>query len=260
MILRDSQAQLMVLPLHMVLIKILVWMQSAESFIWNCMSKVTSCTCQSPQQGWMKWLGAVWVSHHLLNNACPFFFFLIFWGAHPQHMGVWRWGVKSELQLLAYTTATATRDPSRICDLHLSSPQCRILNPMSKARDRICVLMDVRFVSAEPWRELPHVVSSILAPLPAHPSQLAKLQYCLNIKFYLFHAYPEQLNHGWEEKHALTQTCLASNLWQQISRGQAGNPTFLGHYFSCISLCSKLPVFISHPLLLLLILFPNLLG
>ena len=33
-------------------------------------------------------------------------------------MEVPRLGVKSELQLLAYTTATGARDPNRICDLH----------------------------------------------------------------------------------------------------------------------------------------------
>ena len=34
------------------------------------------------------------------------------------------------------TTATATPDPGRICDLHHSSGQCQILNPLSEARDR----------------------------------------------------------------------------------------------------------------------------
>ena len=33
-------------------------------------------------------------------------------GPHPQHMEVPRQGVESELQLPAYTTATATPDPS----------------------------------------------------------------------------------------------------------------------------------------------------
>ena len=47
--------------------------------------------------------------------------------------GLW---VKSELQLPAYTTATATRNPSRICDPHHSSWQHRVLNPRSEARDR----------------------------------------------------------------------------------------------------------------------------
>ena len=39
---------------------------------------------------------------------CNFFVFL---GLHPRHMEVPRLGLKSELQLLAYTTATATPDP-----------------------------------------------------------------------------------------------------------------------------------------------------
>ena len=50
-------------------------------------------------------------------------------------MEVPRLGVESELQLLAYTTATATWDPSRICDPHHSSQQRWILNPLSEARD-----------------------------------------------------------------------------------------------------------------------------
>ena len=64
-----------------------------------------------------------------------FFFFLVFLGPHPQYMEVPRLGVESELQLLAYTTATATRDPSRICNLHHSSQQHHILNALSEARD-----------------------------------------------------------------------------------------------------------------------------
>ena len=37
------------------------------------------------------------------------------------HVEVPTLGVESELQLLAYTTATATLDPSRVCSLHRSS-------------------------------------------------------------------------------------------------------------------------------------------
>ena len=40
----------------------------------------------------------------------------------------------------AYTTATATRDPSHGCDLHHRSWQHQILNPLSEARGRTCVL------------------------------------------------------------------------------------------------------------------------
>ena len=48
-----------------------------------------------------------------------FSFFLL--GPHSQHIKVPRLGVESELWLLAYATATATRDPSCVCDLHHSS-------------------------------------------------------------------------------------------------------------------------------------------
>ena len=50
--------------------------------------------------------------------------------------------VESELQLLAYATATATQDPSHIWNLHRSSPQPRIPHPLSEAKDQTQVLMD----------------------------------------------------------------------------------------------------------------------
>ena len=70
----------------------------------------------------------------------------IFLGLHLWHMEVPRLGVQSELELLAYTTATATQDPSRVWDLHHSSRQRQILNPTSETRDRTCILMDTRQV------------------------------------------------------------------------------------------------------------------
>jgi len=57
-------------------------------------------------------------------------------------MEVPRLGVKSELWLLACTIAEAAPDPSLICDLHHSSQQCQILNPMIEARDQTHILMD----------------------------------------------------------------------------------------------------------------------
>ena len=57
---------------------------------------------------------------------------------------MWRFpggGVKSELQLTAYTTATARQDPSHICDLRHSSRQCWILYPLSETRDQTRNLM-----------------------------------------------------------------------------------------------------------------------
>ena len=49
-------------------------------------------------------------------------------------MEVPRLGVESELQLPAFKTATATSDPSRISDLHHTSRQCQMLNPLTEAR------------------------------------------------------------------------------------------------------------------------------
>ena len=54
-----------------------------------------------------------------------------------------RLGVKLELQLLAYTTAIAMPDPIGVYDLQHSSQQHWILNPLSGARERTCVLMDI---------------------------------------------------------------------------------------------------------------------
>ena len=68
-------------------------------------------------------------------GTSDFFWGGVFLGPHPWHMEVPRLGVKLELQLLAYATATATPDPRRICALHYSSWQHQILNPLSKARD-----------------------------------------------------------------------------------------------------------------------------
>ena len=48
------------------------------------------------------------------------FFFFVFLQPHLLHMEVPGLGVESELQLLAYTIAMATTNPSHICNLHHS--------------------------------------------------------------------------------------------------------------------------------------------
>ena len=68
------------------------------------------------------------------NNLGLGGFLCVFLGPDPLHMEVPRLGVELELQLLAYTTATAAPDLSQICNLHYSSWQGRILNPLSEPR------------------------------------------------------------------------------------------------------------------------------
>ena len=84
-----------------------------------------------------------------------YFFVFCFLGQHPQHMEVPRLGVKSELQPPVSTTATAMPDPSLVCDLHHSSRQHWIPNPLRRpgikpATPRFLA----RFTSAVPWWEL----------------------------------------------------------------------------------------------------------
>ena len=69
-----------------------------------------------------------------------------FLGPLPWHMEAPRLETEMELQLQAYATAIATWDPSLICNLHHSSQQCRILNPLSETRDRTHTLMDTSWV------------------------------------------------------------------------------------------------------------------
>ena len=95
-----------------------------------------------------------------------FYFFLF--RAEPGHMEVPRQGVKLELQLPAYTTATATPNLRLVCTLHHSSQQCWIPNPLSRARDRTAFLwMLFSSIAAEPQWEVPcHSLSLLHAHFP----------------------------------------------------------------------------------------------
>lgn len=73
------------------------------------------------------------VNSAILVKVTPFF--LSFYSCTPVIMEVPQLGVASEPQLQAYITAAATPDPGHICDLCHSLGQCRILNPLNKARN-----------------------------------------------------------------------------------------------------------------------------
>ena len=89
-----------------------------------------------------------------------FLFLFCFLGPHLWHVEVPRLRVQVELPLLATATATATPDPDQICDLHHSSRQGQILNPLGEGRDRTPTpsWILVGSVTAEPRWELPRWV------------------------------------------------------------------------------------------------------
>ena len=85
-------------------------------------------------------------SANCLLISSGFLFFPPFLQLHLHHIEFPKLGVESALQLLAYAAATAMPDPSLISDLHHSSRQHWILNPLSKARDQTHILVDTSWV------------------------------------------------------------------------------------------------------------------
>jgi len=102
---------------------------------------------------------------HSLLLLLLFFFFLVSLGLHLHHMEVPRLGVESELQLPAYTTATAMPDTSQVCNLHHSSQQHWILNPVNEARGWSHILMDTSQVH-DCWVTTGTPLLEILFPFP----------------------------------------------------------------------------------------------
>ena len=122
-----------------------------------------SCICDLRHSSWQHWIlnplskarDWTWVAMDASQihffcamTGTPLFFilflFFCFLGWHLRYMEVSRLGVTSELQLLAYTTATATTMPDlrSVCDLPHNSWQCQILNTLSKAKDWTSILID----------------------------------------------------------------------------------------------------------------------
>ena len=87
-------------------------------------------------------------SHYYRKEYFLLLFFFCFLGPYLPHIygGSQARGRESKLQLLSYTTATATWHPSCVCNLHHSSRQGWILNPLSEARDPTRVLMDTSWI------------------------------------------------------------------------------------------------------------------
>ena len=95
--------------------------------------------------------------------------FVCFLGLHLRQMEILRLGIKREPQLLAYTTAAATQDPSSTCNLHHRSWQHWILNPLIKARNRNSILMDTSQICFH-W-----AIMGTLRPTPKYAYQARKI-------------------------------------------------------------------------------------
>ena len=88
-----------------------------------------------------------------------YLFVSVFLGPHLWHMEVPRLGVQSELQLPAYTTATAMPDPSRVCNLQTAHGNARFLTHWTRAQiEPSTSWFLVRFISTLPQQELPKTI------------------------------------------------------------------------------------------------------
>ena len=100
------------------------------------------------------------------NDTCPWLRWVSLWsfilfvlGPHPRHMEISRLGVRSELQLPAFSTATATLDPSCICDLHHSSYNTgSLIHWAGPGIEPESSQILVRFVTTKPQQKLLSVV------------------------------------------------------------------------------------------------------
>ena len=77
-----------------------------------------------------------------LSRRSPILFFVFVFVCFFRVEPVAHGGSRARGQIRDVATTTARPDPSLVCDLHHSSRPCRILNPLSEARDRTWVLVD----------------------------------------------------------------------------------------------------------------------
>ena len=143
-------------------------------------------------------------------------------------MEIQRLGVKLELQLLAYATATATPDPSHVCSLRHSSQQRRILNLLSRTRGRTQYphghWLGVFLLShlgapktAELARQPPvpktwHLSSSPCKPFPpnlSHRETGGHRDRCVPIPLCVIHSFKASQRPIWEQDHKLPEVAEA---------------------------------------------------
>ena len=134
---------------HELWCRLQIWLGSALLWLWH---RPAVATPINPYLGNFHMMPN---SHQTCNTSTSTFCSPLPFSGSSQARG------KSELQLLAYATATAMRDPGYLRDLHHSSRQCQIFNPVSKARDWTCIFMDTNQVCyswATMWAPLHHFI------------------------------------------------------------------------------------------------------
>ena len=125
-------------------------------------------------------------------------------------MEVPRLGVESGLQLLVYTTATATQNRSHICKLHHSSWQPWILNPLSEAREQTRNLMvPGRIVSTAPRREL---LALLDLGMPGHRAGGRRVTYSFRPTAWVHTPIPDFVPTGPESQWAEVRRCRKGHL------------------------------------------------
>ena len=82
----------------------------------------------------------------MLLSETPLYQFFFLYRAPPMAYGGSQAKGQIGAKLPAYSTATATPDPVDSCDLHHSSRQRPILNPLSWARDGTHIFTDTAWV------------------------------------------------------------------------------------------------------------------
>ena len=108
-------------------------------FVSSLLPVTKPCSSLSYSQNGVQREQTPWLDGMVCPTLESFFFFSCFLGLHLRHMEVSRLGDESEPQPPAF--ATAIPYLSCVCDLHHSTQQLRILNPLREARDPTCNLM-----------------------------------------------------------------------------------------------------------------------
>ena len=133
-----------------------------------------------------------------------FFFFFGFLGPHVQHM---------EVHQSCSCQPMPQPDPCHIYNLHHSSPQCRILNPLRGARDRTHILMDTSRVP-DP---LSHKENSLVALFLKWHSKVTSIHFPIVIKTTARRfVFSFELPNGWEFELAFEESRKQRGSWELI--------------------------------------------